>query len=187
MKCASQTNMPTCPKQEFPTPLSDRWQRCAWQQACGIVQSWYSNERENPHRSCTMFASRPTPMWWSSSLPNTPHFDFWLRISTLEAGHPVRIPITLYDRAKETLAQFPKLCSGVTLNRRDGRMVCHFRRGTQRPKSHNRHRWLGWTSAWSRSSPLRKASVMVRSAPNCAAGWNAPTQNAAASRSSTPA
>ena len=42
---------------------------------------------------------------------HTPHFDFWLRISTLEAGHPVRIPITLYDRAKETLAQFPKLCT----------------------------------------------------------------------------
>ena len=56
---------------------------------------------------------------------NTPQFDFWLRISTLDAGHPVRIPITLYERARETLAQFPtmngivKLCSGVTLNRRD--------------------------------------------------------------------
>jgi putative transposase len=47
-------------------------------------------------------------------------FDFWFRISTLEARHPVRIPIKLYRHAKETLAQFPKLCSGVTLNRRDG-------------------------------------------------------------------
>src|SRR5258708_4749972 len=27
--------------------LSARWLRCAWQQACGIVQSWYSNARVN--------------------------------------------------------------------------------------------------------------------------------------------
>lgn len=56
----------------------------------------------------------------------SPYFDFWLRISTLEIGHPVRIPITLYDRARETLAQFPKLCSGVTLNRRDGEWYATF-------------------------------------------------------------
>src|SRR5512137_717691 len=49
------------PEQDIPTQLSDRWQRCAWQQACGIVQSWYSNGghrpsgRQNPpvlHNSC---------------------------------------------------------------------------------------------------------------------------------------
>ena len=50
----------------------------------------------------------------------SPHFDFWLRISTLESRHLVRIPITLYDRAIETLTHFPRLCSGATLNRRDG-------------------------------------------------------------------
>jgi len=56
----------------------------------------------------------------------SPHFDYWLRISTLEAGHPVRIPILLYERAKETLTQFPKLCSGVRLNRRDGEWYATF-------------------------------------------------------------
>ena len=50
----------------------------------------------------------------------TPTFDFWLRISTLEAGKPIRVPVVLYGRAKEAIAQFPKLCTGVTLNRRDG-------------------------------------------------------------------
>src|SRR5579859_894247 len=30
---------------EVATALSERWQRCAWQQACGVVQSWFSNER----------------------------------------------------------------------------------------------------------------------------------------------
>src|SRR5574341_1501566 len=36
------------PEADVPTPLSDRWQRCAWRQACGIVQSSYTNERGTP-------------------------------------------------------------------------------------------------------------------------------------------
>jgi len=36
------------------------------------------------------------------------------------------IPITLYERARETLALFPKLCSGVTLNRRDDEWFATF-------------------------------------------------------------
>jgi putative transposase len=113
------------PEQKIFTSLSDRWQRCAWQQACGIVQSWYSNDRENPpelHNVCIQANANVVVVEPSS----TSQFDFWLRISTLETGHPVRIPIKLYDHAKETLAQFPKLCSGVTLNRRDGEWFATF-------------------------------------------------------------
>lgn len=125
------------PEQDIPTPLSDRWQRCAWQQACGIVQSWYSNGRENPpvlHTICIQANTNVVVIEPS----NTLHFDFWLRISTLEAGHPVRIPIRMYDHAKETLAQFPKLCRGVTLNRRDGEWYATFvveRSGPKPPSS----------------------------------------------------
>lgn len=46
---------------EVPTLLSDRWQRCVWQQACGMVQSWYSNERTILLPS-KRFASEPIPM-----------------------------------------------------------------------------------------------------------------------------
>lgn len=113
------------PEQEISTLLSDRWQRCAWQQACGIVQSWFSNDRENPpelHTVCIQANANVVIIEPS----RTAQFDFWLRISTLEAGHPVRIPIKLYEHAKETLAQFPKLCSGVTLNRREGEWFATF-------------------------------------------------------------
>ncbi|HPH97056.1 MAG TPA: transposase [Anaerolineaceae bacterium] len=106
------------PAAEISTLLSARWQRCAWQHACGIVQSWYSNGRKNPpilQNVCIQANANVVVIEPSRS----PHFDFWLRISTLEAGSPVRLPITLYERAKEALAQFPKLCSGVTLNRRE--------------------------------------------------------------------
>jgi hypothetical protein len=113
------------PEADVPTRLSDRWQRCAWQQACGVVHSWYANERENPpvlHNLCLQ-ANANVVVIESSE---TPTFDFWLRISTLEARKPIRVPISLYDRAKGTVAEFPKLCSGVTLNKRDGHWYATF-------------------------------------------------------------
>ena len=113
------------PEQDIPTRLSDRWQRCAWQQACGLVQSWYSNARKTPpvlHNLCLQANTNVVVIEPS----RTPHFDFWLRISTLEAGHPVRIPIQLYARARETLTKFPKLCRGVSLHRRDGEWFATF-------------------------------------------------------------
>jgi hypothetical protein len=113
------------PEQDISTALSDRWQRCAWQQACGIVQSWFSNARENPPElQAVCIQANANVVVIEPS--HTSQFDFWLRISTLEAGHPVRIPIKLYNHAKETLAQFPKLCSGVTLNRREGEWFATF-------------------------------------------------------------
>jgi putative transposase len=96
-----------------------RWQRCAWQQACGIVQSWYSNARENSPKLQNVCLQANTNVVVIEH-SKTAQFDYWLRVSTLATGHPVRIPIKLYERAKKTLAQFPKLCSGATLNRRDG-------------------------------------------------------------------
>jgi putative transposase len=113
------------PERDVPTPLSQRWQRCAWQQACGIVQSWYSNERTNPPvlRNICIQANTNVVVLEPS---RTPTFDYWLRISTLESGRPVRIPIKLYDRAKETLASFPKLCTSVTLSFSDGEWYATF-------------------------------------------------------------
>lgn len=126
------------PAAEVPTPLSDRWQRCAWQQACGLVQAWYANDSEHPpvlHNLCLQANANVVIIEPSE----TPTFDFWLRISTLEAGHPVRIPISLYGRARTTLAEFPKLCTGVTLNRRDGQWFATLlveRRGPKPPATH---------------------------------------------------
>jgi hypothetical protein len=107
------------PEAEIPTPLSARWQRCMWQQACGIVQSWYSNERTNPpvlKNLCLQANTNVVKLEPST----TPAFDFWLKISTLEKGAPVCVPLTLYPRAKETIAAYSKLCTGVTLNKREG-------------------------------------------------------------------
>jgi putative transposase len=103
----------------LPTPLSERWLRCAWQQACGIVQSWYANERVNPpvlRRRCIQANANVVVL----EPAQTPTFDFWLRISTLDKGQPVRIPIVLYDNAKKIIQQYERLCSGVTLNQYQG-------------------------------------------------------------------
>jgi len=125
------------PEAEIPTPLSDRWQRCAWQQSCGIVQSWYSNGREHPPvlRNVCIQANTNVVVIEPS---RTHQFDYWLRVSTLKKGQPVRIPIRLYENAKETLAQFPKRCSGVSLNRQEGVWYATFvveRRGPKPPST----------------------------------------------------
>jgi hypothetical protein len=125
------------PAHDVPTPLSDRWQRCAWQQTCGIVQSWSSNERQNPPvlRHVCIQANANVVVIEPSK---TPTFDFWLRISTLTDGKPVRVPVSLYGRAKEALAAFPTLCTGVTLNRRDGQWYATFIVACHNSKPHSR-------------------------------------------------
>jgi len=60
---------------EIPPPLSARWQRC------GIVQSRYSNERENkPVLHNTGIQANANGVGIEPS--RSPHFDDWLRIST---------------------------------------------------------------------------------------------------------
>ena len=110
------------PEADVPTPLIDRWQRCAWQQARGIVQSWYSNGRTNPpllKNLCLQANAHVVKLEPST----TSTFDVWLKISPLERGEPVRVPLKLYRRAKEAMAEYPTLrvCTGVTLNQREGR------------------------------------------------------------------
>lgn len=127
------------PATDVPTELSARWQRCAWQQACGIVQSWYSNERTTPpilKNICLQANANVVKLEKSE----TPTFDFWLRISTLDAGNPVRVPLTLYRRAKQTIEKYPKLCTGVTLNKRDGewRATLVVERKGEKPKANRK-------------------------------------------------
>ena len=107
------------PEANIPTPLSDRWQRCAWQQACGIVRSWYSNKRTNPPVLRT-FCLQGNANVIKLEPSTTPTFDFWLKISTLDKGQPIEVPLRLYRRATEALHKYPKLCTGVTLNKREG-------------------------------------------------------------------
>ena len=107
------------PEADIPTSLSDRWQRCAWQQACGIVQSWYSNERKNlPVLRTFCLQGNANVIKLEQARAST--FDFWLKISTLDKGQPIEVPLRLYRRANETLQKYPKLCTGVTLNKREG-------------------------------------------------------------------
>jgi hypothetical protein len=110
---------------QFPGVLSERWLRCAWQQACGIVQSWYSNERTNRpvlHNLCIQANANVVVLEPSQ----TPTFDYWLRISTLDKGYPVRVPIKLYGNAQDILKQYETLCNGVTLNKWDGQWYATF-------------------------------------------------------------
>ena len=50
---------------------------------------------------------------------HTDTFDYWLRISTLEKQHPLRVPVKLADYHREAL-KGKTINSSVTLNKRDG-------------------------------------------------------------------
>jgi len=141
----------------FDTPLSERWQRVAIQQAAGIAQSWRTNHDNAYQDYCddlldyhereaegTLKPDEPEPTWHEWNIPvlkqpciqanvnvvalersHTDTFDYWLRISTLESHHPLRVPVKLADYHREALTD-PKtkqrrpINSSVTLNKRDG-------------------------------------------------------------------
>ena len=117
--------------------LSERWLRCAWQHACGIVRSWFSNNRTTPP-TLTALCIQANANVCVIEPARTGSFDYWLRLSTLEKGQPVRLPLRLYAHARQTLAAGGRLCSGVTLNKQHGRWYATFvveHRGTKHTAS----------------------------------------------------
>lgn len=137
----------------FPTELSERWHRVAIQQAAGIAKSWrtnradayqefvdYSQERQASGEGEDE-AEEPTWREWDVPTLRQPciqgnsnvlklevsadsTFDYWLKVSTLDKGHPLLIPIKLAEYHREALTD-PKtkqrrpINSSVTLNKRD--------------------------------------------------------------------
>jgi transposase len=113
------------------SPLSARWQRAAIQQAAGIAPSWRTN-RDRTYQAylddlaeyqAQTHSQRPSPTWreWRTPTlkqtviqananvailePSTDStFDYWLKISTLEKGQPIRVPITLAAYHRRILA-----------------------------------------------------------------------------------
>jgi len=130
----------------FASALSERWQRVAIQQAAGISWSWQSNranaaadyldtlaEYEEHHQE-----GKLAPTWkdwnapvlkemviqananvvvWQPSCTAT--FAGWLKVSTLERGHPIYLPVKLAAKQKQALAG-QKVGSSMTLARKDG-------------------------------------------------------------------
>ena len=109
----------------FTSPLSQRWQRVAIQQAAGIAQSWRSNYAAAYQDYLDLLAEYQEaegevgegdpPQWreWNTPTLREPviqananvallqpaeassSFDYWLRLSTLEHGQPVWLPVQL--------------------------------------------------------------------------------------------
>ncbi len=127
----------------FDSPLSQRWQRVAMQQAAGIAQSWRSNRQnalEEFQEAYTAWEEKhkpdePAPVWKEWNTPvlkeiclqananvalleesQDSSFDYWLRISTLERGNPLFLPVKLAPYHREALTG-KTLNTGVTLTR----------------------------------------------------------------------
>ncbi|HEU4784646.1 MAG TPA: transposase [Ktedonobacterales bacterium] len=120
----------------FASPLSQRWQRVAIQQAAGIAQSWRSNYATAMQAYRDALATyeedhepdETPPAWreWNPPILKAPviqananvallqpaedsSFDYWLRLSTLETRQPVLLPVKLANYHRQALA-------GKTLN-----------------------------------------------------------------------
>jgi hypothetical protein len=113
----------------FESPLSQRWQRVAIQHAAGIAHSWRSNYAASYQAYLDLLVEyqeegEGDPAAWKEW--NTPvlkepviqananvallqaaddsSFDCWLRLSTLEKGQPVFLPVQLADYHRQALA-----------------------------------------------------------------------------------
>jgi len=129
----------------FPSPLSQRWQRVAIQQAAGIARSWRSNHQGAQEDFADDLATwlegehapeDEPPTWkpWQTptlrkiviqananvALLQPGHgtsFAYWLRVSTLEQRQPILLPVTLAAYHQRCLAG-KRLDSSVTLIRK---------------------------------------------------------------------
>jgi putative transposase len=98
--------------------LSERYKRCAWQQAAGIMKSFYANNRENKSILKNLKIQGNVNVIQIQG-SKTKSFEYWLRISTLEKGKPIFVPINIHKYGKKVLGE-GQLCGGVTLSRVDG-------------------------------------------------------------------
>jgi Putative transposase DNA-binding domain/Probable transposase len=114
----------------FESPLSQRWQRVAVQHAAGIAQSWRSNSAAAAQEYLDALAAyeedhepdEAPPEWrdWNTPVLKEPTiqananvallqpsqdsgFDYWLRLSTLEQGQPVLLPVKLAAYHRQAL------------------------------------------------------------------------------------
>src|SRR5713226_3312896 len=134
----------------FATPLSERWQRVAIQQAAGIAKSWRTNRGQayqdyvddlldyhEQQAEGILDAEAQEPVWKEWSIPtlrqtciqanvnvvvleparDSPTFDYWLTISTLEFRKQLLVPGKLAGYHREALSG-KTINTSVTLNKR---------------------------------------------------------------------
>jgi putative transposase len=126
------------------SPLSARWQRVIIQHAAGVAQSWRTNHDrvfqaylDDPATAQAQAdPQRPVSAWRKWQIPTLKQtviqananvvalepsqdstFDYWLRISTLDKGQPIRLPVKLafYHRR---LLDGKRINTSMTLTRR---------------------------------------------------------------------
>jgi hypothetical protein len=131
----------------FDSPLSQRGPRVAIQHAAGLAQSWRSNYANAVQEYLDALAAyeeehepdEAPPEWkdWNTPVLSVPviqananvallqpsldsSFDYWLRLSTLEKGQPVLLPVKLAAYHRQALAGKALNTSTVLARKADG-------------------------------------------------------------------
>jgi hypothetical protein len=126
------------------SPLSARWQRVVIQHAAGVAQSWRTN-RDRAYQAylddladyqTQVDPERPAPTWRDWQTPTLKQtviqananvvalepsedstFDYWLRVSTLDKGQPLRLPVKLAPYHRRVL-DGKRINTSMTLTRK---------------------------------------------------------------------
>jgi transposase len=126
------------------SPLSARWQRVVIQHAAGVAQSWRTN-RDRAYQAylddladyqTQVDPQRPAPTWRDWQTPTLKQtviqananvvalepsedstFDYWLRVSTLDKGQPLRLPVKLAPYHRRVL-DGKRINTSMTLTRK---------------------------------------------------------------------
>jgi len=126
------------------SPLSARWQRVVIQHAAGVAQSWRTNHdrafqaylddladyqtQADPQRPAPSWREWQTPMLKQTVIQTNANvvalessedsaFDYWLRISTLDKGQPIRLPVKLAPYHRRLL-DGKRINTSMTLTRK---------------------------------------------------------------------
>lgn len=82
------------------SPLSYRYKQCAKRQAIKIWKSWRKNRRKGNLPNFNGSLILDSRFVKIEKAKNT-SFDYWVKIATLDKGHPVLIPIKSYNYAND--------------------------------------------------------------------------------------
>jgi len=125
----------------FVSPLSYRYKQCASRQAVKIWKTWRRNKKRGElplFKGALVLDER----FIKVEKARDTTFDWWVKIATLDKGHPVLIPIRSYEYANDYFDNW-KVVNGGRLQDKDGEWFLILTFGKEAPEKREEGKVLG--------------------------------------------
>lgn len=103
------------------SPLSYRYLQCAKRQAFKIYKSWCRNKKKE--EKPILKGSMTLDYRFIELQKGQNSFDYWIKVSTLNKGEPILIPLKSYDYANKYFQEWNLVKGGRLLNNEKGWFV----------------------------------------------------------------